>query len=82
MNANVIVYPALFMLCIVFVVNLSALKFDNSKQNNYLGIISNVVVILLMIYAIYKNNKLEKEKEREREREREKEEEKEKENGA
>ncbi|PKB16549.1 hypothetical protein CLU82_1687 [Flavobacterium sp. 5] len=63
MNRKRIAYIIIFASCILLILKLSEFNFDNLKENSYLGIAPNLLVILGMLLTIRSINKKEKNKE-------------------
>jgi len=60
MSRKKITYILIILSAILLIVNISNLNFKNLSENNYLGIVSNVLLILAMIFTARDINKDEK----------------------
>jgi hypothetical protein len=57
MNRKIIAYFLIFASLILLIFNISELNFDNLKENRYASIVSNLLLILAMIFTIRDINK-------------------------
>lgn len=60
MNKLKLAYSLLIASCILLIINLYRLDFDNLLKENYYGIISNILLMIGMIINIRDLNKIEK----------------------
>jgi Ca2+/Na+ antiporter len=57
MNRKIIAYFLIFASLILLILNITELNFDNLKENRYASIVSNLLLILAMIFNIRDINK-------------------------
>lgn len=57
MNRKIIAYFLIFASLILLIFNITELNFDNLKENRYTSIVSNLLLILAMIFTIRDINK-------------------------
>ncbi|CAM3619191.1 hypothetical protein FSS13T_17710 [Flavobacterium saliperosum S13] len=57
MNRKKIAYILIFISVVLLILNISALNFKASNNDKYLGIASNLLLILAMVFTIRNSNK-------------------------